>query len=164
MAVDRARQAGEDRAPSGPGSPRRWWRGRRQRLELDSLAWVLPPSGTSREALAEGLITGTILGGYRFERFLSRDPESSRPPPRTRVADPARRRADSRAGGRGGARSAPTAQNRARDLQSLPANVATPSYLAERAGGDRRRPRRRSAIEVLGREQIAAKGMGGLAR
>jgi leucyl aminopeptidase len=53
------------------------------------------------------------------------------------------------------------AQNRARDLQSLPSNVATPTYLAQRAreiaaGSDA------VDVEVLGREEMIAKEMGGL--
>ena len=38
-------------------------------------------------------------------------------------------------------RVAGVAANAARDLQNLPANVATPTFLAERARGDRRRAR-----------------------
>ena len=54
------------------------------------------------------------------------------------------------------------AQNRARDLQSLPANVATPSYLADARRGDRRRPTTRSASRCSAASEIAAKEMGGL--
>ncbi len=41
------------------------------RLRADSLAWALPELGddVSAEAAAEALVTGTILGAYRFERF-----------------------------------------------------------------------------------------------
>ena len=41
------------------------------RLEATSLAWVLPEGGEDG-ALAEGLVTGTILGAYRFDRFKSK--------------------------------------------------------------------------------------------
>jgi len=53
------------------------------------------------------------------------------------------------------------AQNRARDLQSLPSNVATPSFLGRRA---RELASHHDGVtaDVLGREEIAAKGMGGL--
>ena len=129
-----------------------------RRLKLSSLAWVLP-EGDEPEAIADGLITGAILGAYRFERFLSEDPEQPRgrgleslillaAEDLTPVAEAARVCAE--------------AQNRARDLQSLPANVATPSYLAERAG-EIAAAHAALSIEVLGRDQIAAKGMGGLA-
>ena len=43
--------------------------------------------------------------------------------------------------GRAAPASAPSAANAARDLQNLPANVATPTFLAERAARDRRRVR-----------------------
>ncbi|HWO16834.1 MAG TPA: leucyl aminopeptidase [Solirubrobacterales bacterium] len=127
------------------------------KAETTSLAWALPDSGDD-DATAEGLVTGTILGAYRFDRFLSRDPDDP-PPPSIEsltllgpagVADTAE-----------AARVCAEAQNRARDLQSLPSNVATPSYLARRA---REIASAHAAVrtEVLGREEIAAKEMGGL--
>ncbi|HEX6228711.1 MAG TPA: leucyl aminopeptidase [Solirubrobacterales bacterium] len=127
------------------------------RLEAESLAWLLPPSDQDA-ALAEGLVTGTILGAYRFDRFRSKDPEEPSPPAidsltllgpeeLADVADAARACAE--------------AQNRARDLQSLPSNVATPSFLGRRA---REIASHHDAVtaEVLGREEISAQGMGGL--
>jgi leucyl aminopeptidase len=53
------------------------------------------------------------------------------------------------------------AANRARELQDLPANVVTPSYLADRATTLAKEHESLSS-EVLGREEIAEKGMGGL--
>ena len=53
------------------------------------------------------------------------------------------------------------AQNRARDLQSTPANFATPTDLAERAEEIAAGPDALS-VEVLGRAELEAKGMGGL--
>jgi leucyl aminopeptidase len=125
------------------------------RLEARSLAWALP-EGPDADATAEALVTGTILAAYRFARFKSGDGDDS---PRldsltllapAGVADAAER-----------ARIAAEAQNRARDLQSTPANFATPSFLAERAeeiaaGSDA------LGVEVLGRIELEAKGMGGL--
>jgi leucyl aminopeptidase len=127
------------------------------RLEATTIAWALPRSDDDAAA-AEALVTGTILAAYRFDRFRSSDPDDP-PPPRleslTLVAPAAV--ADAAEAARVGAE----AQNRARDLQSTPANVATPSYLAERAeeiaaGSDA------LSVEILDREQIAAKKMGGL--
>ena len=128
------------------------------RLELDSLAWVAP-EGEEPEAIAEGLITGTILGAYRFERFQSRD-RKQRPHhgPQSLVL----LGAEDLAPVAEAARICAEAQNRARDLQSLPANIATPSYLAERAG-EIAAEHAALSIEVLGRGEITAKGMGGLA-
>jgi leucyl aminopeptidase len=128
------------------------------RLEASSLAWALPESGDD-DATAEALVTGTILGAYRFDRFRSSDPdepESPSPESLTLLA-PASVSAAAEI-----ARVCAEAQNRARDLQGTPANFATPSFLAERAeqiaaGAEA------VNVEVLGREEIVAKGMGGLA-
>ena len=50
------------------------------RLEASTLAWVLPESDDDA-ATAEGLVTCTILGAYRFDRFLSADPYRPSPHP-----------------------------------------------------------------------------------
>jgi leucyl aminopeptidase len=128
------------------------------RIEARSVAWALP-DGAEAEAGAEALVTGTILGSYRFDRFKGKGT----------AEDPAPGALESLTliGPEGAADAAETArvyaeaQNRARDLQSTPANVATPSFLAARAeeialGHDA------VTVDVLGPEQIAAKGMGGL--
>jgi leucyl aminopeptidase len=127
------------------------------KLNVASLAWALPDSEDGA-AIAEGIVTGTILGAYRFDRFLSTDPDDPPPPALEALAllGPAEV-----AGSAEAARVCAEAQNRARDLQSLPSNVATPSYLAQRAaeiaaGSDA------LTVEVLGREQMIAKEMGGL--
>ncbi|HEX9967558.1 MAG TPA: leucyl aminopeptidase [Solirubrobacterales bacterium] len=127
------------------------------RLEATSVAWVLPEAEDA-EAIAAAIVEGTILGDYRFDRFLSRDPDDPSPPRSatlTVIGPEALARAVQAARIRAGA------QNRARDLQSLPSNVATPSYLAARAeeiaaGSEA------VSVEVLGRDEIAAKDMGGL--
>jgi leucyl aminopeptidase len=126
------------------------------RIGLSSLAW-LPPDSVALEIAAEALVTGTILGSYRFDRFRRSDPDES--PARVEslvLLAPASAVAAAEA-----ARIGAEAQNRARDLQSTPANFATPGFLAARAeeiaagSGS-------ITVEVLGREEIAAKGMGGL--
>jgi leucyl aminopeptidase len=127
------------------------------KLEATSLAWLLPESDDD-EATAEALVTGTILATYRFDRFLSRDPKD---PPPARVESltllgPAAIAEAAEAG-----RICAEAQNRARDLQSLPSNVATPSFLGRRAREIASHHEGVSA-EVLGRDEIAAKEMGGI--
>jgi len=127
------------------------------RLEAASLAWLLPDCGDA-EAAAAALVTGTILGSYRFDRFQSADPDRPTPP---RLESLTLLGPQGVAAAAEAARACAEAQNRARDLQSLPSNVATPSHLADRAeqiaaGSDA------VEAEVLGREQIAAKRMGGL--
>ncbi len=127
------------------------------KLDARSLAWELPLENEGEE-LFEGVVTGTILGSYRFDRFKGRDPGDPEPPSLDSLTllgyvIPA--------GGAEAARICAEAQNRARDLQSLPSNVATPSFLSRRA---REIASAHPAVsaEVLGREEIAAKKMGGL--
>ena len=127
------------------------------RLGATSLAWVLPEGG-GEAALTEGLITGTILGSYRFDRFKSVDPEDPAPPSLDSLTLLA---PENVVGAAEAARVCAEAQNRARDLQSLPSNVATPSFLAARAE-EIAAGHETLDIEVLGRDQIAAKKMGGL--
>jgi leucyl aminopeptidase len=127
------------------------------KLGATSLAWAVPEHG-DRDALAEGLVTGTILGAYRFDRFKSVEPDD--PTPKgidslTLLAP------DDVAAATEAARVCAEAQNRARDLQSLPSNVATPSYLAKRAE-EIAAAHEAISVEVLGRDEIAAKEMGGL--
>jgi leucyl aminopeptidase len=127
------------------------------RLSATSIAWVLPESEDDA-SLAEGLVTGTILGAYRFDRFKSKDPDEPAPAPLGSLVLLAQ---ESVAAAAEAARICAEAQNRARDLQSLPSNVATPSFLAERAE-EIAAAHDALGVEVMGREEIAAKGMGGL--
>jgi leucyl aminopeptidase len=127
------------------------------RLEATSLAWSLPDSDDDA-ALAEGLVTGTILGAHRFDRFKSRGPDDPVPPALDSLILLA---PEGVAAAAETARVCAEAQNRARDLQSLPSNVATPSYLAERAT-EIAAAHDALSVEVLGREEMVAKKMGGL--
>jgi leucyl aminopeptidase len=129
------------------------------RLEVGSLTWALPETGNDAGAV-EALVTGTILGSYRFDRFKGKGADSEDPPP-ARLESLTLLAPGGVAAAAETARVYAEAQNRARDLQSTPANVATPGFLAARAeeiaaGHDA------LAVDVLGPEQIAAKGMGGL--
>jgi leucyl aminopeptidase len=127
------------------------------RLKAGSVAWALPDGGDGA-ATAEALVTGTILGSYRFDRFKGADPDDPSVP---RLESLTLLGPEALATAAEAARVCAEAQNRARDLQATPGNVATPSFLASRAeeiaaGHDA------VTVEVLGPEQIAAKGMGGL--
>jgi leucyl aminopeptidase len=128
------------------------------RMRVASLAWALPGGKDALSALAEGVVTGTILGAYRFERFKSADPDDPAPPTLDSLTLLAPENVASSAES---ARICAEAQNRARDLQGLPSNVATPSFLARRA---RSIASAHSAVtaDVLDREEIVAKKMGGL--
>ncbi len=127
------------------------------KLEVTSLAWLLPESGED-EATAEALVTGTILATYRFDRYLSRDPDDPPPP---QIESLTLLAPEGAAGAAEAGRICAEAQNRARDLQSLPSNVATPSFLGRRAREIASHHEGVSA-EVLGRDEITAKEMGGL--
>jgi leucyl aminopeptidase len=128
-----------------------------KRVKASSIAWALPESDDEEET-ATALVTGTILGAWSFDRYRSKDPDDPAPPQvesLTLLAD----------GGLAGAvetaRVCAEAQNRARDLQSLPSNVATPSFLGRRARSIAS-AHPTVTTDVLGREEIAAKEMGGL--
>jgi leucyl aminopeptidase len=129
------------------------------RLEVSSIAWALPDTGDD-DAAAEALVTGTVLGSYRFDRFKGKR-ASEQDSPAAGIEALTLLGPESIATAAETARVYAEAQNRARDLQMTPANVATPSFLAARAeeiaaGHDA------VTVDVLGPEQIAAKGMGGL--
>ncbi len=128
------------------------------RLEASSIAWALPESD-DEDAAAEALVTGTVLGSYRFDRFKTADPESPPPP---RVESLTLLAPEGVAPAATTARVYAEAQNRARDLQMTPANVVTPSFLSRRARSIASEHPAVSA-DVLGHEEIVAKGMGGLA-
>jgi leucyl aminopeptidase len=133
-------------------------------FDARTIAWNLPGDGPggATPALAAGLVEGTILASFRFDRYKSSDPDD---PPPARVE----RLLISAPGGPHAladaitlARVSAEAANRARELQALPANVVTPAYLASRA---REIAETYDAVEVdiLGRAEIAERGMGGLA-
>jgi leucyl aminopeptidase len=133
-------------------------------FDARSLVWTVPSgSGVDGPAAAGALVEGTILASYRFDRFRSTDPDD--PPP-------ARLETLTIAAGEGGeedalrpevevARVATDAANRARELQDLPSNVATPSFLADRAR-EIEAQHDSVSVEILGRDAIVERGMGGL--
>jgi len=125
-------------------------------LEAGSLAWALPDSDDP-EGTAAALVEGVILATFRFDRF--RKPDEDDPPPhieRLTILGP-----DSLSEATDVARVATEAQNRARELQELPSNVATPGFLADRAA-EIVASHEKVSFEVFGREEISDKKMGGL--
>ena len=135
------------------------------RYEARTIAWALPEAADDHpapEARAAAVVEGTVLASYRFDRFKSRDPEDPPPPRLERLLLAAGDDASAIAEAAEVARVASEAANRARELQGLPSNVVTPSYLADRA---REIADAHEAItaEVLGRAEIEQRGMGGLA-
>jgi leucyl aminopeptidase len=132
--------------------------------EATTIAWSLPESGgagVTPTTLAAGLVEGTILSSFRFDRFKSRDPDDPPPPALERLVISAPGSAGDLDGAVTRARVAAEAANRARELQALPANVVTPTYLADRAR-EIAGAHDSVEVEVLGRDQMAERGMGGL--
>ncbi len=127
------------------------------KLEAASLAWLLPESDDDG-ATADAIVTGTILADYRFDRLKSSDPGD---PPAPRIESLTLAGPQGLAEAAEAARICAEAQNRARDLQSLPSNIATPSYLAGRAQ-ELASDHAKVSAEAIGREEIAAKAMGGI--
>jgi leucyl aminopeptidase len=125
--------------------------GRARELGAVSLSWALPPGA----GVAAALVEGTLLRLYGFDRFKSKREEDGLES--LEVAGDAVPVEEVER-----AQVATDAANRARDLQNLPANVATPSFLAERAAeiADQHET---LEIELLDREAIVARGMGAFA-
>ncbi len=128
---------------------------RAKELGAVSLSWASPGG----EGVNAALVEGTLLKLYSFDRFKS----SSGDDGGDGGVESLEIAGDSVAGDeveRG--RVAAVAANAARDLQNLPANVATPTFLAERATeiADQHET---LEVEVLDREAILARGMGAFA-
>ncbi|TML37506.1 MAG: leucyl aminopeptidase [Actinobacteria bacterium] len=126
--------------------------GRARELGSQSLSWASPGGG----GVAGALVEGTLLALYRFDRFKSSPDDDEKPSEVESLevvaegdvedeVERARVRAD--------------AQNLARDLQNNPSNVATPTFLADRAkelAGEHER----LSFEAWDRDAIAKAGMG----
>jgi leucyl aminopeptidase len=127
---------------------------RAKELGAVSLSWAAPPG----EGVAAALVEGALLKLYRFDRFKSNGEDDSGGG--VESLEIAGDSVDADEVERG--RIASVATNAARDLQNLPANVATPTFLAERA---REIADQHDALEVelLDREAIVERGMGAFA-
>jgi leucyl aminopeptidase len=127
---------------------------RARELGARSLSWALPEG----EGAAGGIVEGTLLALYKFDAFKSKqDDENGAAIESLEIAaghdvsaqvDAARVRA--------------VATNAARDLQNTPSNVATPEFLAARAR-ELADQHDSLSVEVLGRDEIVARGMGAFA-
>jgi len=127
--------------------------GRAKELGAKSLCWAGLPG------LDAPLVEGTLLSLYSFDRFKSKqDGDDERGG--VESLEIAGERVDEEGAARG--RVVATAQNAARDLQNLPANVATPDFLAGRAQ-EIADGHETLELETLDREEIAARGMGAFA-
>jgi leucyl aminopeptidase len=133
---------------------------RARELGTRSLSWAVPDG----DGVAGALVEGTLLKLYEFDRYKSKgdagDEDADKPKVASLelVAENAPEEGDLEAEAER-ARIVTVAQNAARDLQNLPANVATPTFLADRAR-EVADAHQSLSIEVLGREEIASLGMG----
>jgi leucyl aminopeptidase len=99
-----------------------------------------------------------VLGAYAFDQFKSRGEDDE---PKSEIASLTLLGAVDVADAAEVARVASEAANRARDLQNLPSNVVTPSYLADRAA-ELAAEHEKLSVETLDRAAMIAKKMGGI--
>ncbi len=121
--------------------------GRARELGTRMLCWEVPHHVT--DEVVAGLVQGTLLHAYRFDRYKPTDAALPRVESLLLSAHhDVSQIVDATA-------LITTAQNRARDLANTPANELTPERLAERARG-----LEGVSVTVLSEEEIVAAGMG----
>jgi leucyl aminopeptidase len=132
--------------------------GKARELGAKSLSWALPEEGAET-----GLVEGTILSLYKFDRFKSKKGDEENGEDGNGGLESVEIAGDG-VSEEAVRRAAITAQavNRARDLQNLPSNVATPTFLAERAK-EIADAHEAIALETFGRDEIVERGMGAFA-
>jgi leucyl aminopeptidase len=126
--------------------------GRAKELGAVSLSWALPDDGAEA-----ALVEGTLLKLYSFDRYKTERDEEQARLESLEIAGPGVSDETARRG-----RIAGDAVNRARELQNLPSNVADPIFLAGRAQ-EIADAHSSVELELLGREEIAGRGMGAFA-
>jgi leucyl aminopeptidase len=128
--------------------------GRARELGTTTLCWEVPHHVD--DAVVGGLVEGTVLHAYRFDRYRNHPEDEGGPEAlllsaHHDVGEPV-----------AVATIVAEAQNRARDLQNAPGNELTPEQLAHRAHelvGEAEG----IAVEVLDEQEIRAHGMGAFA-
>jgi leucyl aminopeptidase len=128
--------------------------GRAKELGAVSLSWAAPGGEDVNAALVEG----TLLKLYAFDRFKSQPNDDGNGGVESLEIAGASVDADEIERGRITA----VAANAARDLQNMPANVATPTFLAERAT-EIADEYEALEVELFDRDAIEARGMGAFA-
>jgi leucyl aminopeptidase len=128
--------------------------GRARELSAKSLSWEAPAGA----GVAGALVEGTLLALYKFDRFKSSADEGEGDGGELESLEVVSADADVSASVE---RAAVTtvAQNAARDLQNLPSNVATPSFLAARAE-ELAEAHSSLSVEALGPDEIQSREMG----
>jgi leucyl aminopeptidase len=125
---------------------------RAKELGAVSLSWAAPAG----VGVSAGLVEGTLLKLYSFDRFKSSKDEDDVVESLEVSGDDIDRAEVERA------RVGALAANAARDLQNLPANIATPVYLAERAA-EIADEYEALEVELLDGDAIVASEMGAFA-
>jgi leucyl aminopeptidase len=126
---------------------------RAKELGAVSLSWAAPGG----DGVAAALVEGTLLKLYSFDRFKSGDDGANGGVESLEITGEGVSGEEVELG-----RVAAGAANAARDLQNLPANVATPAFLAERAT-EIADAYESLEVELLDREAIVGRGMGAFA-
>jgi leucyl aminopeptidase len=128
---------------------------RAKELGAVSVSWATPGG----DGVAAALVEGTLLKLYSFDRFKSQasDDGANGGVESLEIAGDGVSGDEVELG-----RVAAGAANAARDLQNLPANVATPTFLAERAT-EIADGYEALEVELLDREAIVGRGMGAFA-
>ena len=129
--------------------------GRARELGARTLCWELPHHVSDRHAGA--LVEGTLLAAYAYTAWKAEGPDA----PRARAAASSPRTTTSSAAVEA-ARAGAEAANAARDLGNAPPNAMSPERLAERAR-ELAAAHPALTVEVMGREEIEAAGMGAFA-
>jgi leucyl aminopeptidase len=127
--------------------------GRTRELAGRTVCWAAPQNVAAE--IVAGLVDGTVLAAYDFDRYKSEPGDGG---PKTLVVATTDDLRDVIAD----ATTVAEAQNLARDLQNTPGNELTPSALAARAR-ELAEELEGLSVEVGGREEIVAAGMGAFA-
>jgi leucyl aminopeptidase len=125
--------------------------GRAKELGAVSLSWAAPEG----EGTAAGLVEGTLLKLYSFDRFKEARANDNGAIESLEITGGDEAEVER-------ARVTADAANAARDLQNLPSNFATPAFLAGRAV-EIAEQYDALEVELLDREAIVAHGMGAFA-
>ena len=128
-----------------------------KKVKAEAMAWVLPEASEPGK-YAAALVEGAGFASFEFDRYKSGSDGKEAP---TEVKSIEIVSSDDVGWAIQLGEVVANATNRARYLQSLPANVATPEYLANRAE-EIAAAHEKVTVDVLDRAGIAAAGMGGL--
>jgi leucyl aminopeptidase len=135
--------------------------GRAAEIGTKSLSWELPDAGEA-DAIAGALVEGTLLKAYKFDRFKTNRGEDGEDASDGLTSLEISSRETDVSAAVDAAAAGVRAANRARDLQNLPSNVATPGFLADRAA-EIAALHENVEFDIRDRAWIENKGMGAFA-